>query len=397
MYILVINSGSSSLKYQLIDMKNESLLCKGLIERIGGAGSRLVHTKDDDKHIVEAPIANHGDAIRIMLDALLNNDYGAIHSIDEIGAVGHRVVHGGEMFSGSVLIDEKVIAAIEECSALAPIHNPPNLMGIVACREIMPNVPNVAVFDTAFHQTMDEIHYLYALPYEYYKNYKIRKYGFHGTSHRFVANRCAELLGKPLSDLKLITVHIGNGSSLCAVKNGKSIDTSMGFTPLCGVVMGTRCGDIDPAIVGFLAEKENKSAAEVVDLLNKKSGLLGISEESNDFRDLYDNMEKGDERAKRAIDLCMLSITKYVGMYAFLMGGVDAIVFTAGVGENNALAREHILQGLEEYGIIVDDALNHSAEKEKVISPPNGKVKVMVIPTNEELMIAEDTMEIVSK
>ncbi len=396
MNILIINSGSSSLKYQLINTETNDLLCKGLVERIGMEGSQLIHTLESgEKVTIGADLPDHNAAIKIVLDTLLGEQYGCIKSVNEIGAVGHRVVHGGENFNQSVIIDDKVIKAIEDCIPLAPIHNPPNLTGIRSCMESMPGIPNVAVFDTAFHQTMDETHYLYPIPYEYYKKYKIRKYGFHGTSHKYVAMRCAKLMNTDIDKLRIITIHLGNGSSVAAVKYGQSIDTSMGFTPLSGLMMGTRSGDIDPAIVTFLSENENMSCAQVNDVLNKKSGLLGISEISNDFRDLYEATLKSDAAAKRALDIFFLTIKKFIGIYSFYMGGVDAIVFTAGIGENNAYVRTHVTEDLAEFGIEIDEAINTNSEKEKDISKPGTKVKTWVIPTNEELMIATETYNIV--
>ncbi|KPU28254.1 acetate kinase [Caloranaerobacter sp. TR13] len=396
MKILVINCGSSSLKYQLIDMTNEEVLAKGLAERIGIDGSRVKHrTIGKEEVIIEKPMSNHKIALEIVLNALTNSEHGAIKSMEEISAVGHRVVHGGEKFSGSVVIDDEVLKVLRECADLAPLHNPPNIMGIEACQELMPNTPMVGVFDTAFHQTMPKSSYIYPLPYELYEKYGIRKYGFHGTSHKYVSNRAAEILGKDIKELNIITCHLGNGASLAAVKKGKSIDTSMGFTPLEGLAMGTRCGDIDPAIVTFLMEKENMSTSEVNNLLNKKSGVLGISGVSSDFRDIEEAAAKGNERAQLALDKFTSRVKKYVGAYAAIMGGVDVIVFTAGLGENSPETREAVCEGLEFMGVEIDKEKNKVRGKETIISTENSKVKVLVVPTNEELMIARETKALV--
>ncbi|RKD27822.1 acetate kinase [Caminicella sporogenes DSM 14501] len=397
MNVLVINCGSSSLKYQLIDMKTENVLAKGLVERIGIEGSRLKHetAKLDDKVVIKQPIKDHKDALKLVLDALVDEKHGAIKDMSEINAVGHRVVHGGEKFSGSVVIDDEVIKALEECIELAPLHNPPNLMGIRACQELMPNVPMVGVFDTAFHQTMPKHAYIYPLPYELYEKYGVRKYGFHGTSHRYVSQRAAEILGKDIKELKIITCHLGNGASLAAIQNGKSVDTSMGFTPLEGLVMGTRCGDIDPAIVTFVMEKENLDINGMNNLLNKKSGVLGISGVSSDFRDIEEAAANGNERAKLAIDKFDMRVKKYIAAYAAVMGGVDAIVFTAGLGENSITNREAICENLEFMGVKLDKEKNNIRGKEAVVSTEDSKVKILVIPTNEELMIARDTIDLV--
>lgn len=396
MKVLVINAGSSSLKYQLIDTNDNCVIAKGVCERIGIEGSRLVHKPTGKADaVIESHMANHADAIKLVLAALLDREHGVISDMSEIGAVGHRVVHGGEMFSGSVLIDEKVKQAISECAELAPLHNPANLTGIHACEEAMPGVPQVGVFDTAFHQTMEPKAYLYAIPYELYQKDKIRKYGFHGTSHKYVAGRAAALLGKPLQELKLITFHLGNGSSITAVDGGKSVDTSMGFTPLSGVIMGTRSGVIDPAIIPFIMEKENMSAKEVDELLNTKSGVLGISGISSDFRDLTEEAEKGNARAALALDMFIYSVKRYLGFYACAMGGVDAIVFTAGIGENNSTMRAQIVAGMEFMGIRIDEQKNQIRGQEIDISASDAKVRTLVIPTNEELMIALDTKAIV--
>ncbi len=398
MKILVINCGSSSLKYQLIDMENEDVLAKGLVERIGIEGSRIKHeTTGKDKKVIETPMQDHKKALELVMDSLTNEEYGAIASLDEIGAVGHRVVHGGEDFADSVIIDEKVLKAIEDNVEIAPLHNPPNIMGIKACEKLLPNVKEVAVFDTAFHQTMPAKSYIYALPYEYYEKYKVRRYGFHGTSHKYITNRAADMLGKDVNEVNLITCHLGNGSSICAVENGKSKDTSMGFTPLEGLAMGTRSGDLDPAILPFIMEKENLDPEEINNVINKKSGVLGISGISSDFRDLESAAEEGNERAKLALDIFEKRVRGYIGNYMTQLDHVDAIVFTAGVGENSIEMRESICKDLKIFGIEVDKERNNVRGEEKVISSDNSKIKVLVIPTNEELMIARDTEELVEK
>jgi acetate kinase len=398
MNVLVINCGSSSLKYQLIDMKNEDVLAKGLVERIGIEGSILTHKPENmDKVIIQEPMKDHKDAIKLVLDALVNEKHGVIKSMDEIGAVGHRVVHGGEKYSQSVLINDEVMKALDECCKLAPLHNPPNIIGINACKVLMPKTPMVAVFDTAFHQTMPSFAYMYALPYELYKEYGIRKYGFHGTSHRYVSNLAAKMLGKDLKDVKLITCHLGNGASVAAINHGKSVDTSMGFTPLEGLVMGTRCGDIDPAIVTFLQNEANMSPSQVNDVLNKKSGIFGVSGVSSDFRDVEDAAAKGNERAQIALDMFYYQVKKYIGAYAVAMGGVDAIVFTAGLGENSKECRTEVCKGLEFLGLEIDEVKNNMRGKQEDITTNSSKVKVFCIPTNEELVIARDSKEIVGK
>jgi len=395
MNVLVINCGSSSLKYQLINMDNENVLAKGLVERIGIEGSRLKHeVANKDEVVIEKPMEDHRDALKLVLDALVDEKHGAIKDMKEINAVGHRVVHGGEKFSNSVVIDEEVIKAMEDCIDLAPLHNPPNLIGIRACQELMPDVQMVGVFDTAFHQTMPKSSYIYPLPYELYEKYGIRKYGFHGTSHKYVAQRTAAMLGKDLSELKIITCHLGNGASITAVQNGKSVDTSMGFTPLEGLAMGTRCGDIDPAIVTFIMEKENLDLDGVNNQLNKKSGVLGISGVSSDFRDIEKAAEEGNERAQLALDKFNIRVRKYIAAYAAVMGGVDAIVFTAGLGENSISNREAICENLEFMGVKIDKDKNNTRGKETIVSTDDSKVKVLVIPTNEELMIARDTVSL---
>ena len=399
MKVLVINCGSSSLKYQLIDMTTEESLAQGLVERIGIEGSVLTQkVEGKDKYIVKEQMKDHKDAIRLVLAALVDENNGVIKSMDEISAVGHRVVHGGEKYKESVVINDEVKANIEECFKLAPLHNPANMIGIKACEELMPNTATVAVFDTAFHGTMPEDAYLYALPYELYEKHGIRKYGFHGTSHKYVSQTCAEVMGRDIKDLKIITCHLGNGASLCAVKNGVSVDTSMGFTPLEGLAMGTRCGNIDPAIVTFLMKEEGLSVDEVNDLLNKKSGVLGISGISSDFRDIEDAaFNKDDRRAKLALKIFEYKIRTTIGAYAAAMGGVDAIVFTAGVGENGPETREKCLEGLEFLGVEIDREANNVRGKVREISKAGCKVKAFVIPTNEELVIARDTLELIKK
>ena len=399
MKVLVINCGSSSLKYQLIDMVNEEALAQGLVERIGIEGSVLTQkVEGKDKYIVKEEMKDHKDAIRLVLEALVDENNGVIKSMDEISAVGHRVVHGGEKYKESVVINDEVKANIEECFKLAPLHNPANMIGIKACEELMPNTPMVAVFDTAFHGTMPEDAYLYALPYELYEKDGIRKYGFHGTSHKYVSQTCAEVMGRDIKDLKIITCHLGNGASLCAVKNGVSVDTSMGFTPLEGLAMGTRCGNIDPAIVTFLMKEEGLSVDEVNDLLNKKSGVLGISGISSDFRDIEDAaFNKGNRRAQLALRIFEYKIRTKIGAYAAAMGGVDAIVFTAGVGENGPETREKCLEGLEFLGVEIDKEANNVRGKIREISKAGCNVKAFVIPTNEELVIARDTLELIKK
>ncbi|MBP2665079.1 MAG: ackA [Firmicutes bacterium] len=395
--VLVVNCGSSSLKYQLFDMKDESVLAKGLVERIGMEGSILTHQPTGKAKVpLTADIQNHTIAIKMVLDALIDPEHGVVASIDEIDAIGHRVVHGAEKFSDSVLITPAVMGALEEFVELAPLHNPPNISGINACADILPNVPQVGVFDTAFHQTMPQHAFLYGLPYEAYKDYGIRRYGFHGTSHKFVSQRAAEMMDDHMTNLRIITCHLGNGASIAAVKNGKSIDTSMGFTPLQGLVMGTRCGDIDPAILPFLMRKTGMSTDEIDTYLNKKSGVLGLSGISSDFRDLEEAADKGNERAKLAIDVFAYTVRKYIGSYVAAMNGVDAIVFTAGLGENSSRMRDQICNGLEFLGTRIDPAKNSQRGKELEISVEGSKVKIFVIPTNEELVIARDTKTICS-
>jgi len=393
MKVLVINAGSSSLKYQLIDMDTHGVVAKGLCERIGIDGSKLTHknTAQKSETVFEKPMKDHSDAISMVIDALVSPECGVIKSMDEIGAVGHRVVHGAETFADSCVIDDKVMEALRACVPLAPLHNPANIIGIEACAKLMPNTKQVGVFDTAFHQTMPEEAYMYALPYEMYKEHRIRKYGFHGTSHKFVSAEAAKFLGKPAEELKIITCHLGNGSSVSAVKNGKCVDTSMGFTPLDGVVMGTRCGSIDPAVVTYLVNNCDMTAAEVDSLMNKKSGVLGVSGVSSDFRDLSAAADEGNKRAELALKMFAYSVKKLIGAYAAAMGGVDAVVFTGGIGENDGANRKAITEGLEFMGISVDDAKNAVRGELADISKDGASAKVLVIPTNEELMIALDT------
>ena len=396
MNVLVINCGSSSLKYQLINSDSEEVLAKGLCERIGIDG-RLVYQKEGlDKEITEAPMPTHKEAIQMVLDALVNPKTGAVKSLAEIDAVGHRVVHGGEKFSDSVVITEEVIAQVEECNDLAPLHNPANIIGIRACQAFMPNVPMVGVFDTAFHQTMPEKAYLYGLPYEYYEKYKVRRYGFHGTSHSFVSKEAASYLGMDLNNSKIIVAHLGNGASVSAVLNGKCVDTSMGLTPLEGLVMGTRSGDIDPSIMEFIAKKENLDIDGVMDVLNKKSGVAGMSGVSSDFRDLEAAYNEGNERAIAAVEVFSYRVAKYIGAYAAAMNGVDAIAFTAGIGENTSFVREKIMAYLGYLGIKIDRVTNDKTRGvEALISTADSSVKVCVIPTNEELAICRETVKLV--
>ena len=396
MKVLVINAGSSSLKYQLIDMDNEHVLAKGLCERIGIEGSKLNHTPDGgEKVVISQDMPDHGVAIKLVLAALTDKEHGVIADMSEISAVGHRVVHGGEVFSGSVLITDEVKKAVTDCNDLAPLHNPANLTGIAAVEAAMPGVPNVGVFDTAFHQTMPAKSYMYGIPYEYYEKYKIRKYGFHGTSHNYVAHRVAELCGKPIEELKIITCHLGNGSSIAAVDCGKVVDTSMGFTPLDGLVMGTRSGSIDPAVIPFLVEHEGITAKEVDGVLNKKSGVFGISGVSSDFRDLDAAASEGNERAKLALEMFRHSVRGYIGRYASIMGGVDVITFAGGVGENSADIRKDVLSGHEFMGVKIDSEKNRVRGVEAEISADDSRVRVFVVPTDEEMTIARDTKRIV--
>lgn len=390
--ILAINAGSSSLKFQLIEMPQETVVTKGLVERIGLNDGIFSISVNREKVTLTQDIPDHGVAVQLLLDQLINQ--GIIKSFDEIDGVGHRVVHGGESFSDSVLITPEVLKEIENVSELAPLHNPANVTGIKAFQEILPNVPHVAVFDTAFHQTMPESSYLYSLPYEYYEKYGIRKYGFHGTSHKYVTQKAAEMLGKPLEELRLISCHLGNGASIAAVQGGKSIDTSMGFTPLAGLTMGTRSGDVDPALIPYIMEKTGQSAEEVINVFNKKSGMLGITGFSSDLRDIEEAAKEGNDRAELALQVFANHIHKYIGSYAARMNGVDAIIFTAGIGENSSTIRERVLTGLEFMGVYWDKDLNEQRGEERFLSYPFSPVKVMVIPTNEEVMIARDTIRL---
>lgn len=396
MNVLVINCGSSSLKYQLINSDSEEVLAKGLCERIGIDG-RLVYQKAGcNKEITEAPMPTHKEAIQMVLDALINEKTGAIASLAEVNAVGHRIVHGGEKFASSAVITDEMMAAVAECNDLAPLHNPANLIGINACKELMPDVPMVGVFDTAFHQTMPAKAYLYGLPYEYYEKYKVRRYGFHGTSHSFVSKHAAEFLGLDINHSKIIVCHLGNGASISAVKDGKCVDTSMGLTPLEGLVMGTRSGDIDPAIMEFLAKKENLDIAGVMNVLNKKSGVYGLSKElSSDFRDLEEGMNSGNEYAANALEVFCYRVAKYVGSYVAALNGVDAIAFTAGIGENAGIVREKVCEHFGYLGIKLDAEANSKRGEDMVISTPDSNVKVAVIPTNEELAICRETVALV--
>ncbi|MCR5249838.1 MAG: acetate kinase [Lachnospiraceae bacterium] len=395
MNILVINCGSSSLKYQLIDSDSEKVLAKGLAERIGIGGSVLTHTPaGKDKVVTETDMPDHSVAVKLVIEALTDKEHGVIGSLSEIGAVGHRVVHGGEKFDKAVLVDDSVIRDIEELSALAPLHNPANLIGIRSCAENMPGVPQAAVFDTAFHQTMPKKAYMYGLPYEYYEKYKVRRYGFHGTSHDYVSRRTAEILGKDRKDMRIIVCHLGNGASISAVKNGECIDTSMGMTPLEGLIMGTRSGDMDPAIFDYICEKEGLTPAEMNNVLNKKSGVLGLSGLSSDFRDLGEAAAQGNEKAVMTLDTYSYHVAKYIGAYTFAMGGVDAISFTAGIGENNYDVRRRVCDYLGVIGASVDDEKLHIRGEEIIVSTPESKVAVLIVPTNEELTIARQTLEL---
>lgn len=396
MNVLVINCGSSSLKFQLINSESEQVLAKGLCERIGIDGSLTYQPAGGEKVKSDKAMPTHTEAIQFVIDALTDADTGVVKSLDEIGAVGHRVVHGGEKFASSVVITDEVKAAIEECNDLAPLHNPANLIGINACQELMPGTPMVAVFDTAFHQTMPEKAYMYGLPYEYYDKYKVRRYGFHGTSHSFVSKRAAEIVGKPYEELKTVVCHLGNGASICAVENGKSVDTSMGLTPLEGLVMGTRSGDIDPAILEFISKKEGLDIAGLMNMLNKKSGVFGLSNNlSSDFRDLEEGANAGNEQARVALEVFAYRVAKYVGSYVAAMNGVDVIAFTAGIGENSGTVRSAVAKYLGYLGIEINEEANSKRGEEIAISTPDSKVTVMVIPTNEELAIARETVALV--
>lgn len=395
MKVLVINCGSSSLKYQLIDSDSEQVLAKGLCERIGIDGRLTYQKAGCDKEITEAAMPSHKEAIQMVLHALVNDKTGAVKDLAEIEAIGHRIVHGGEKFESSVIINDEMIQAVEECTELAPLHNPANLTGIRVCQELMPGVPMVAVFDTAFHQTMPPKAYVYGLPYEYYEKYRVRRYGFHGTSHSFVSKELANFLGLDINHSKLIVCHLGNGSSVSAVLNGKCVDTSMGLTPLEGLVMGTRSGDVDPAVLQFICNKENKTVNEMLDILNKKSGLLGISGISSDCRDVQNAQAEGNERADMAIKCFEYRIIKYIGAYVAAMNGVDAIAFTAGIGENDAMIRKEVCDSLAYLGISIDDEANKVRGERRMISTPDSKVKVMIMPTDEELAIARETLALV--
>lgn len=395
MNVLVINCGSSSLKYQVIDSDSEQVLAKGLCERIGIDGRLTYQPAGGDKEVTDAPMPTHKEAISMVLSAITNEKTGALRSLSEIGAVGHRVVHGGEKFTASTLITDEVLKTVEECNDLAPLHNPANIIGINACRDLMKDVPMAAVFDTAFHQTMPKEAFMYGIPYEYYEKYAVRKYGFHGTSHSFVSKRVAEIVGKPYDELKTIVCHLGNGASICAVKNGKSVDTSMGLSPLEGLIMGTRSGDVDPSVIEFIANKESLDAAGVVSILNKKSGVEGISGVSSDFRDLEAASGEGNERAKLALDMFCYRVAKYVGAYVAAMNGVDVIAFTAGIGENTAIVRKAVCDRLGYLGIALNEDANNTRGEEIKISTDDSKVGVYVVPTNEELAIARETVALV--
>ena len=396
MNVLVINCGSSSLKYQLINSDTESVLAKGLCERIGIDGRLVYQPAGGEKEVSDLAMPTHTEAIQFVINALTNAETGVVKSLEEIDAVGHRLVHGGEKFACSAVITEEMLKTVEECNDLAPLHNPANLIGVRACQELMPGVPMVGVFDTAFHQTMPKKAYMYALPYEYYDKYKVRRYGFHGTSHSFVSKRMAELLEKPYDEVKTIVCHLGNGSSICAVKNGKSVDTTMGLTPLEGLAMGTRAGDVDAGALEFLAKKEGLEVAGLLNMLNKKSGVFGLSNGlSSDFRDLWDGADSGNEYAKIALDVFCYRVAKYVGAYVAAMNGVDAIAFTAGVGENDMGVREKVCEYLGYLGITLDKEANNCRGKERAISTPDSKVQVWIVPTNEELAIARETVALV--
>ena len=395
MNILVINCGSSSLKYQVIDSETEQVRAKGLCERIGIDGRLVYQPAGGEKETTDIPMRTHTEAVRAVIGALTNEKTGVLKSLDEIDAVGHRLVHGGEAFSGSVIINDEVIKALEQCNELAPLHNPANIIGINACQELMPHISMVGVFDTAFHQTMPPHAYMYGIPYEYYEKYKVRKYGFHGTSHSFVSKRAAQLDGRPYDQLKIIVCHLGNGASVCAVQNGKSVDTSMGLSPLEGLIMGTRSGDIDPSAVEYMAKKEGLDMDGIMEVLNKKSGVYGISGVSSDFRDLEAAADEGNERAKLALDMFNYRVAKYIGAYAAAMNGVDIICFTAGLGENNGVMRQDVCSYLEFMGVKIDPEANNVRGEERLVSAPDSKVKVYVVPTNEELAIARETAALV--
>ena len=395
MKVLVLNAGSSSLKYQLINMDNEEVMAKGNFERIGQESSFLTHKVGEEKHVIERPTPNHEEAIKIVLEQFTHPEYGVIGDLKEIDAVGHRTVHGGEQFTKSVIIDEEVMEEIKKATVLAPLHNKASICGIEACKRLMPGVPMIGVFDTAFHQTMSKRSYIYPIPYEYYEKYGIRKYGFHGTSHRYVSERVADLMGGQTPDLKVVTCHLGQGASVAAIKGGKSLETSMGLTPLAGIPMGTRSGDIDPAVVKYIMERENISVDEVDTILNKKSGLLGISGVSPDCRDIEEAAASGNERAKLALDIFNYTVAQHVAKYAVTLGGIDAIVFTAGIGENAATTRKGVCDYLEFMGVKLNDEKNTVRGEEIEISTPDSKIRVFIIPTNEELVIARDTKNLV--
>ncbi|MDD6153969.1 MAG: acetate kinase [Eubacteriales bacterium] len=398
MIVLVINCGSSSIKYQLLNMEDESLIAKGLVERIGIEGSVISHTTTGKEKVVkEVPMKDHNDGIEQVIAALTDPETGAVKSLDEIDAIGHRVVHGGEKYNTSVIVNEQVLKDLEDCVSLAPLHNPPNIAGIKACMKLMPNAPEVVAFDTAFHQTIKPVNYLYAIPYEYYQKYGIRRYGFHGLSHMFMAQEASKMLNIDVDDLKLITCHLGNGASVTAIKHGRSFDTSMGYTPLEGLVMGTRCGDIDPAVIEAIAEKEGKSLEEVLAILNKESGVLGVSGVSSDFRDLEAAMAEGNTRAKIAVELFARRVKFYIGAYIAEMNGADAIVFTGGIGENDKLMRELICKNMGNMGVKLDPAKNNQKGDAVILSTDDSKIKVLKLATNEELVIARDTKELVEK
>lgn len=395
MKVLIVNAGSSSLKYQLIDMEDEKTLAKGLVERIGIDGSKLTQNVNDKKFVIEAKMSNHVEASRYMIRALTDKEVGALSDMGGINAVGHRVLHGGERFTKSVIIDDEVMDAIEANIPLGPLHNPANLMGIKACKQVMPDTPMVAVFDTAFHQTMAPEAYMYGVPYEYYERLKVRRYGFHGTSHRYVSAKAAEFLGKNREDLRIITCHLGNGSSICAVNRSKCVDTSMGLTPLEGLVMGTRSGSMDPAILQYIMNNENIDIDTLLNILNTSSGLLGISGISSDMRDVDKAAEEGNKRASLAREMLYRGVKKYIGAYAAIMGGVDVIVFTAGIGENGILLRQRVMEGMEYLGAKIDPVKNNTRQVEADVSAADSKVRILVIPTNEEIVIARDTKALV--
>jgi len=395
MKILVLNCGSSSLKYQLLDMENEKVLAKGNYERIGEGVSFITHKVEENKYVIEKPVDNHRQAIEFALSQLKDTEYKVINDLKEINAIGHRVVHGGEKFNSSVIINKEVISEIENCTTLAPLHNPAALIGIEACMDVIPNIPMVAVFDTAFHQTIPKENYIYSIPYKYYEKHKIRKYGFHGTSHKYVTNKVAEIIRKPIEELKIVSCHLGQGASLCAVKEGKSVDTSMGLTPLAGIPMCARCGDIDPSILTFLMKKENLSVEELEKILNKESGVYGISGISQDFRDIEKEASSGNKQAMLAINNYSNLVAQYILRYSVSLEGLDVIVFTAGIGENQINIRKKICDNLKFFGVEIDEDRNNIRGEETLISSDKSKVKVYIIPTNEELMIAKETMNLI--